>query len=211
MSDIKRIKDSVYELEGLLELADRRPGKLDALLPLIEARVESIMEMFNELKSGGNGSPEKETAEEEPAPAEPVAVAETVAADDTEVVVDSTAAVDLIPEEAPEDDAEELYVIDDAESTDGPAPEELKPAVPAVSSPSAANAKRPVFCLNDRFRFRRVLFGGSDAEFNRVLDRVASMSGMEEAEDYVYGTLGLDPDSDDTADFLETIRTYFES
>jgi hypothetical protein len=37
------------------------------------------------------------------------------------------------------------------------------------------------------------------------------MSGMEEVEDYIYGTLGLEPDSDDTADFMETVRTYFES
>lgn len=203
MSDIKRIKDSVYELEGLLELADRRPGKLDALLPLIEARVESITEMFGELKTGGNESGKKEASE-----AVTVAAPEsvTVVAADTDVAVDSTAAVDLAPEEAPEDDAEELYVIDDAESAESPAPVESK-----CASAASADSKRPVFCLNDRFRFRRALFGGSDAEFNRVLDRVVSMSGMEEAEDYIYGTLGLDPDSDDTADFMETIRTYFES
>ena len=205
MSDIKRIKDSVYELEGLLELADRRPGKLDALLALIEARVESITEMFGELKTGGNESGKKE-ASEAVTVAVPESVIETVVAADTEVAVDSTAAVDLAPEEAPEDDAEELYVIDDAEPAESPAPVESK-GVPVAS----ADSKRPVFCLNDRFRFRRALFGGSDAEFNRVLDRVVSMSGMEEAEDYIYGTLGLDPDSDDTADFMETIRTYFES
>ena len=205
MSDIKRIKDSVYELEGLLELADRRPGKLDALLPLIEARVESITEMFGELKTGGNESGKKE-ASEAVTVAVPESVTETVVAADTEVAVDSTAAVDLAPEEAPEDDAEELYVIDDAESAESPAPVESK-----GTSVASADSKRPVFCLNDRFRFRRALFGGSDAEFNRVLDRVVSMSGMEEAEDYIYGTLGLDPDSDDTADFMETIRTYFES
>lgn len=205
MSDIKRIKDSVYELEGLLELADRRPGKLDALLPLIEARVESITEMFGELKTGGNESGKKEASEAVTVAASE-SVTETVVAADTEVAVDSTAAVDLVPEEAPEDDAEELYVIDDAEPAESPAPVESK-----GTSAASADSKRPVFCLNDRFRFRRALFGGSDAEFNRVLDRVASMSGMEEAEDYIYGTLGLDPDSDDTADFMETIRTYFES
>ena len=192
-----------------MELADRRPGKLDALLPLIEARVESITEMFGEFKTGGDGAGKKEAAEE-PAEAVTVAVPESVTEkeveSDTDVTVDSTVAVHLVPEETPEDEAEGLYVIDEAEPAESPAPFESG-ATPAASD----NSKRPVFCLNDRFRFRRALFGGSDAEFNRVLDRVVSMSGMEEAEDYIYGTLGLDPDSDDTADFMETIRTYFES
>ena len=100
-------------------------------------------------------------------------------------------------------------MIDDA----GPAESvvSVEPQLTVAAAPAAASVRRPVFCLNDRFRFRRALFGGSDAEFNAVLDRVASMSGMEEVEDYIYGTLGLEPDSDDTADFMETVRTYFES
>ena len=189
MSDIKKLKDSVYELEGLLELADRRPGKLGVLIPLVEARIEALTNMFYELKPAQQSEEDK-----------PVAIAEPVSAVEPEE-----------PGESGEtgDDVEELYVIDDA----GPAESvvSVEPQLTVAAAPAVASVRRPVFCLNDRFRFRRALFGGSDAEFNAVLDRVASMSGMEEVEDYIYGTLGLEPDSDDTADFMETVRTYFES
>ena len=199
MSDIKKLKDSVYELEGLLELADRRPGKLGVLIPLVEARIEALTNMFYELKPNVDLSVEHVAPAQQPEEDKPVAIAEPVSAVEPEE-----------PGESGEtgDDVEELYVIDDA----GPAESvvSVEPQLPVAAAP-AASVRRPVFCLNDRFRFRRALFGGSDAEFNAVLDRVASMSGMEEVEDYIYGTLGLEPDSDDTADFMETVRTYFES
>ena len=200
MSDIKKLKDSVYELEGLLELADRRPGKLGVLIPLVEARIEALTNMFYELKPNVGLSVENVAPAQQPEEDKPVAIAEPVSAVEPEE-----------PGESGEtgDDVEELYVIDDA----GPAESvvSVEPQLTVAAAPAAASVRRPVFCLNDRFRFRRALFGGSDAEFNAVLDRVASMSGMEEVEDYIYGTLGLEPDSDDTADFMETVRTYFES
>ncbi len=197
MSDIKKLKDSVYELEGLLELADRRPGKLGVLIPLVEARIEALTNMFYELKPNVDLSVEHVAPAQQPEEDKPVAIAEPVSAVEPEE-----------PGESGEtgDDVEELYVIDDA----GPA-ESVVSVEPQLTVAAAPAVRRPVFCLNDRFRFRRALFGGSDAEFNAVLDRVASMSGMEEVEDYIYGTLGLEPDSDDTADFMETVRTYFES
>lgn len=70
--------------------------------------------------------------------------------------------------------------------------------------------KRPALCLNDRFRFRRALFGGNDSELNAVLDHIAMLGDFDEAENYLYGVLGFEPDDEDVADFMEIIKSYFE-
>ena len=65
-----------------------------------------------------------------------------------------------------------------------------------------------VFTLNDKFRFRRELFGNSNAEFTRALDLISVMHHPEEAEDYFYTDLGWDPENDDVKDFMRIIRSY---
>lgn len=76
---------------------------------------------------------------------------------------------------------------------------------PEPESPRQA----PAFCLNDRYRFRRAIFGGSDAEFNATMDRVATLDGFDEAEDFFYGDMGLDAEDPEVAEFMEIIRNYF--
>ena len=71
--------------------------------------------------------------------------------------------------------------------------------------------EKPAFCLNDRFRFRRALFGGSDTEFSGVMDYIATLTGFEEAEEYFYGELGFEPDNEDVVDFMEIIKNYFKA
>lgn len=67
----------------------------------------------------------------------------------------------------------------------------------------------PQFCLNDRFRFRRVIFGGSEAEFNSTMEYVATLPSLSLAEDYFYGDMALDPEDPDVVDFMEVIKNYF--
>lgn len=67
----------------------------------------------------------------------------------------------------------------------------------------------PVFCLNDRFRFRRSLFGGNNDEFNAVLKKISSFPTYEDAEEYFYSELGFDPEDEDVVDFMEIIKLYF--
>ena len=54
---------------------------------------------------------------------------------------------------------------------------------------------RKAFSLNDRFRFRRELFGNSDAEMNDTLNLVEAMLNREEACDYFYHDLQWDRDN----------------
>ncbi len=73
-----------------------------------------------------------------------------------------------------------------------------------------ANARdlTKVFTLNDKFRFRRELFGNSNAEFTRALDLISVMRQPEEADDYFFTDLGWDAENEDVKDFMRIIRSY---
>ncbi len=68
---------------------------------------------------------------------------------------------------------------------------------------------KSAFSLNDTFRFRRELFGNSAAEMTDALHMVEAMHSFDEAEDYFYGDLGWDRESDDLKEFMATIKNHF--
>lgn len=74
----------------------------------------------------------------------------------------------------------------------------------------AANDIRRAFTLNDKYRFRRELFGNSDAALNDALDIVSAMHSYDEACDYFRNDLGWDTTSEDVKDFLEVIASHFK-
>lgn len=154
IEDIKRIKDSVYELEGLLELAQMREDKIGELTPLIESRIRFLADNLGFVPGGNVNQPAAQTVE-----------------------------ITELP------DSPEVSVSRDFE-------------IPG---------KKPAFCLNDRFRFRRELFSNSDAEFSSAMNMIAAMESYEEAEEYFIGQLGWDMENQEVADFMEIIRGYFEA
>ena len=70
---------------------------------------------------------------------------------------------------------------------------------------------RKAFSLNDRFRFRRELFGNSDAEMNDTLNLVEAMLNREEACDYFYHDLQWDRDNPEVIDFMAIIDKHFSN
>ncbi len=68
---------------------------------------------------------------------------------------------------------------------------------------------RKMFTLNDKFRFRRELFGNSEIEFSDALNTVGAMRSMSEAEDYFYNDLGWNSEIDEVKEFMELLRQYF--
>lgn len=68
-----------------------------------------------------------------------------------------------------------------------------------------------VFTLNDRFRFRRELFGNSDALFYGTIDQVEKMATIAEAEQYFYGGLSWDPSDPDVKDFMRIVLAYLKN
>ncbi|MDE7387662.1 MAG: hypothetical protein K2M97_00255 [Muribaculaceae bacterium] len=87
-----------------------------------------------------------------------------------------------------------------------PAPAEADTAVEPVG---AVRDLRSAFTLNDRYRFRRELFGNSEGEMADTLELLGAMSSMEEAEEYLLSDLGWDGSNDDVAEFLNVIRRCY--
>ena len=216
--DLDSIRDAVYELEGLLELARLREDKTSELIPLMKMRLQHINSLF----SGSKDGPEQQDAEASvPEPAEEWPVLEEIRASEETRAPEETSAEDGIPVDydsygeytvAGEEDTvkEEMTV-----SISGDAPVEVAEEAEinrgrvSVTQPAAKTAAKPAFCINDRFRFRRELFHNSDAEFSAAMDLVATMDSYEEAEEYFLSDLGWNGEDEAVIDFMAIIEKYF--
>lgn len=194
IEEIKNLKDKIYEIEGLLELAQLREDKLSELEPLIKGRIRSLLE----------DAPEDGIAEV------------SFDIEEEEVVTSELPEFEPEPESESEPESEpvntitELFEETDTTSVTG------KPDAEAISIQTQAPVRKertdkPAFCLNDRFRFRRELFANSDAEFSSAMNMIAAMESYEEAEEYFIDQLGWDMENQEVVDFMEIIRGYFES
>ncbi len=70
---------------------------------------------------------------------------------------------------------------------------------------------KKAFSLNDRFRFRRELFGNSDSEFADAINMVEAMESLTEANEYFYDDLQWDPENPEVIDFMQIITKHFQS
>ena len=75
----------------------------------------------------------------------------------------------------------------------------------------SARDLRRAFTLNDRFRVRRELFGNSENRLVEAVDIIDAMNSLDEAEEYFYGDLGWDRESDDVKDFMAIVANHFSS
>lgn len=97
-----------------------------------------------------------------------------------------------------------------------PEPEiEVEPAIETKASeaaPEPETEKAPIaLTLNDKFRFKRELFGNNAAELSDALDVVNAVSSKAELEDYFYNDLCWDPENPDVKDFMEIASARFKS
>lgn len=201
IEEIKNLKDKIYELEGLLELAQLREEKIDELAPLIEARLAGLSANGTDGADGADGTNE---------PNEPNSISSKDSKDSKDLkepirteITEFSDTLDFAEE--PEKTAE-----DTEKSEEEPKNIDEEPTAASAKPKSGGTGRKPAFCLNDRFRFRRELFSNSDSEFSEALGRVACMESYDEAEDYFIGSLGWDPENPEVVDFLEIIRIYFE-
>ena len=209
-----------YELEGLLYLALHRGDDTP------EKVWEMISEKIDSLKAG------IDIRESEPSPVAEETGDETAVM--TEIIVEKEEPV-IFEQETPEEETGEEEVVAVEETV--PAEEVTLASEPATSVEQPAPAEEPVteaapvaelrldeklarqnsrdlrkaFSLNDRFRFRRELFGNSDERMNEALRAVESMATIDEAHDYFYNTLGLDKTSTDVADFIAVIEHHISA
>lgn len=236
-TDIRKMIAEAYELEGLLLLADNRGAdtpeyvftaigeKLDRLQMLLgeregdegEETQEDACMVENDVADAGSEEPEEDVAE---------VTAEQVA--DGEYDNEQEPMVELVLDDEPtaeptaEPDAETPNVADeteDVEAEDNIEEEtEANEKTSDDSEPLRLDEKlqrsrskdlKSAFSLNDTFRFRRELFGNSAAEMTDALHMVEAMHSFDEAEDYFYGDLGWDRESDDVKEFMAIIKNHF--
>lgn len=70
---------------------------------------------------------------------------------------------------------------------------------------------RQAISLNDKFCFRRELFGNSSQQYDAALDLIAEMSSFEETRDYFLDNYGWDADNDDVKSFFEILANHFNN
>lgn len=122
-------------------------------------------------------------------------------------------------ESAPEEDATEEA--EEEVNTCVAAAEETKPHTAPEPAPELrldeklarqySRDLRKAFSLNDRFRFRRELFGNSDEKMNEAITAVENMDSMQEAREYFFTRLGLDSSSTDVADFMAIVEHHLSA
>lgn len=236
-TDIRKMIAEAYEFEGLLLLADNRGAdtpeyvftaigeKLDRLQMLLgEREGDEGEEMQEDACMVENDVADAGSEEPEPEPEEDVAevTAEQVA--DGEYDNEQEPMVELVLDDEPtaEPDAETPNVADeteDVEAEDNIEEEtEANEKASDDSEPLRLDEKlqrsrskdlKSAFSLNDTFRFRRELFGNNAAEMTDALHMVEAMHSFDEAEDYFYGDLGWDRESDDVKEFMAIIKNHF--
>lgn len=236
-TDIRKMIAEAYELEGLLLLADNRGADTpEYVFTAIGEKLDRLQMLLGE-REGDEGEETQEDAcmvendvadagseEPEPEPEEDVAevTAEQVA--DGEYDNEQEPMVELVLDDEPtaEPDAETPNVADeteDVEAEDNIEEEtEANEKASDDSEPLRLDEKlqrsrskdlKSAFSLNDTFRFRRELFGNSAAEMTDAIHMVEAMHSFDEAEDYFYGDLGWDRESDDVKEFMAIIKNHF--
>ncbi len=113
-------------------------------------------------------------------------------------------------EEMEEYDENDIYE-DSEESAGANNPDETASTVTLEEALQRQQAKelRKALSLNDRFRFRRELFGNSDIRMNETLALIDAMNSYEEAEDYILNDLNWDEENTEVAEFMKIVQKHF--
>ena len=187
MTDIEQILRMSLEIEGLLKVLRDRDS--------IEAR-DMLREKVNRYTSAIT-----DYLNASPAEAHEVALAGEAQGED---LLREANAIEVKDQEAQETEVEP-----EADAAEEAVRKELEKDNTAHVEPIAAgepNAKLlKAFTLNDRFRFRRELFGGDDADFTETLKLLADMDSYADACDYLYNDMMWDSSDPNVADFMAIV------
>lgn len=80
----------------------------------------------------------------------------------------------------------------------------------SVVAPRQRPDIRKAFTINDRFRFRRELFAGDDNALRAVIDHLATLDTLAEADAYL-STMMWDHDSEAIGEFMTIVSNHFNS
>jgi hypothetical protein len=83
-----------------------------------------------------------------------------------------------------------------------------RPLNEIIEKKALADIRRSL-SLNDRFRYRRELFGGSDEQMNSALERLNAFTSADESISYIKNTLGWNTEDEAAAEFIKLIEKRF--
>ncbi len=69
---------------------------------------------------------------------------------------------------------------------------------------------RQALTINDRFLFTRELFSNSKDKIEEALSRIESYGSFDEAADYLFKELKMDPEKSEVKMFVKIIASYFD-
>ena len=72
-----------------------------------------------------------------------------------------------------------------------------------------ARELRNAFTLNDVFLFQSTLFHGSSTEFRNALEEITSFTSINELEDFLSATYGIDVKSPEAEEFIGIVSNFF--
>ena len=188
--------------EGTFQLTHKILKDLHALENL---QIEALREQMEEHARVIESIPEHRTTAFVP---EATPDTETIPEADTTAEPEMIAKPDSQPEEAP---------------AEAETPETIPTEIPrkAISAETASRSLndllekrhladfRKAFSLNDRFRFRRELFGGNEEAMNRAIENLNALSSYEESVAYLSDTLKWDIENTSVADFIRLLEKRF--
>ena len=85
---------------------------------------------------------------------------------------------------------------------------EPEPEPEVITAPQPSGDLRKAFTINDRFRFRRELFGGDDKAMLDVIAHLSESQSYGDALAYI-DTLGWSADNEAAGEFKEIVSTFF--
>lgn len=197
---LNRLLDGAYELEGLLHLALQREEMPERFEDMIMRKAREVNALASKLGNNRGAEPQEFAYGDGPGvygapePPEPEVIHQSEAIPEPEAI--SEPEVNPVPGVIRGAAADTAPIAGDEPET----PREGKAVEPKG---------RLVFSVNDRYRFRRALFGNSDTAFNDAMALVAQMESPEEAEDYFINELQWDEADQEVIDFMEVLRKYF--
>ncbi len=228
--NISRMTQLTAEIEGLLYVIEKRDNSaLREQLNEKYAEFRNLMDTFlaTEAPAVVNEAPALETDKEDEAETAEVtpevdAVTEAIEADEEETgttVQQEEETLEAIDNEEPEVPMVQMIEPETDNTVQQPKisttindilsgrPGELR--VDEMLSRREARNLRKAFTLNDKFRFRRELFGNNDELFGQTLDTLQQMSSYQQAVEYLEHNMGWDVKNEDVADFLSIIKNHF--
>lgn len=228
--DISRMTQLTAEIEGLLYVIEKRDNSaLREQLNEKYAEFRNLMDTFlaTEAPAVVNDAPALETDKEDEAETAEVtpevdAATEAIEADEEETgttVQQEEETPEAIDNEEPEVPVVQIIEPETDNTVQQPKisttindilsgrPGELR--VDEMLSRREARNLRKAFTLNDKFRFRRELFGNNDELFGQTLDTLQQMSSYQQAVEYLEHNMGWDVKNEDVVDFLSIIKNHF--